>query len=622
VVASDTECNNSSRESDILHKAFLKLALIVTFFFVAALSARAGEWQYDGVSRVVAIADIHGAYDAMVEALLAADVIDKELAWSAGDTHLVIVGDILDRGPNSRPAMDLLMRLEAEAESGGGKVHVLIGNHEAMNLVGDLRYVSTSEYAAFADEERPEERARWFAAYTQQRASGDQSSEALDTVFRQKFPPGFFAHRREFASDGKYGKWLLAKPAIVVVNGTAFVHGGLSPMVEKIGLEGVNGRLIGEMAEYVKQLEFLYEAGIMLPTDAFYDHPAIASRYMPPLDSSAGILKALDVVKVLNDSNLYSLDGPLWYRGNVVCSELIEVDKLSGALQAIGANRVVIGHTPTPGRRVLERLNGQIIQIDTGMLNNYYGGSANVLVIDDAGVSAINQDNETVAAPARHPREVGSRPQGNLGYEQLETLLANGEVIARRKDDAGREIVTVSDGTSTIESVFGKRKGRGFYPEVAAYRLDKLINLEMVPVAVVRTIEGTEGSLQFLPKNWIDELKRQEDGSGGSAWCDVQEQWNAMFVWDALTHNNSRNGRSILYSLDLWQLMLVGHQDAFATRKGVPERLKSVPYEVGQGWKDAAADLTEATLTEALGDVLNEKRVRALAARAAALAEQ
>ena len=393
-------------------------------------------------------------------------------------------------------------------------------------------------------------------------------------------------------------------------------------MVEKIGLEGVNGRLIGEMAEYVKQLEFLYEAGIMLPTDAFYDHPAIASRYMPPLDSSAGILKALDVVKVLNDSNLYSLDGPLWYRGNVVCSELIEVDKLSGALQAIGANRVVIGHTPTPGRRVLERLNGQIIQIDTGMLNNYYGGSANVLVIDDAGVSAINQDNETVAAPARHPREVGSRPQGNLGYEQLETLLANGEVIARRKDDAGREIVTVSDGTSTIESVFGKRKGRGFYPEVAAYRLDKLINLEMVPVAVVRTIEGTEGSLQFLPKNWIDELKRQEDGSGGSAWCDVQEQWNAMFVWDVLTHNNGRNGRNILYSLDMWQLMLVGHQDAFAARKGVPERLKSVQYEVGQGWKDAAADLTEATLTDALGDVLNEKRVRALAARAAALAEQ
>jgi hypothetical protein len=376
------------------------------------------------------------------------------------------------------------------------------------------------------------------------------------------------------------------------------------------------------MAEYVRKLEFLNAAGVLLPTDAFYDHATLLSRYMPPLDSSAEVLKAIDVVKVLNDSNLYSLDGPLWYRGNVVCSELIEVDKLSGALEAIGANRVVIGHTPTPGRRVLERLDGQIIEIDTGMLNNYYGGSANALIIDAAGVSVVNQDSETVVAPVQHPREVGSRPQGNLSYEQLETLLTSGEVVARKKDDAGRDIVTVSDGTSTIESVFDKRKGRGFYPEVAAYRLDKLINLEMVPVAVVRTVEGTEGSLQFLPKNWIDELKRHEDGSGGSAWCDVKEQWNAMFVFDVLTHNNGRNGRSILYSLDLWQLMLVGHQDAFATRKGVPERLKSVPYEIGQGWKDAASGLSEAALTEALGDVLGEKRVRALAARASALAEQ
>ena len=605
-----------------MHRAFIKSVLIVTLLLVAALTARAGEWQYDGVSRVVAIADIHGAYDAMVEALLAADVVDSDLAWSAGDAHLVIVGDILDRGPNSRPAMDLLMQLEAEAEAAGGMVHVLIGNHEAMNLVGDLRYVSTSEYAAFADDERPEERERWSAAYAQHRAPSDQSPEAVSTVFRQKFPPGFFAHRREFASDGKYGKWLLSKPAIVVVNGTAFVHGGLSPMVEKIGLEGVNGRLIGEMAEYVKQLEVLYEAGVMLPTDAFHDHPEIASRYIPPLDSSAEVLKAIDVVKVLNDSNLYSLDGPLWYRGNVVCSELIEVDKLSGTLEAIGADRVVIGHTPTPGRRVLERLDGQVIEIDTGMLNNYYGGSANVLVIDAAGVSVVNQDNETVAVPAPHPRAVGSRPQGNLSYEQLETLLTNGEVIARKKDNAGRDIVTVSDGTSTIESLFDKRKGRDFYPEVAAYRLDKLINLEMVPVAVVRTVEGREGSLQFLPKNWIDEQKRQEEGSGGSAWCDVKEQWNAMFVFDALTHNNGRNGRNILYSLEMWQLMLVGHQEAFAARKGLPDRLKSVPFEVGQGWKDAAAELTEATLTEALGDVLGEKRVRALAARATALADR
>jgi hypothetical protein len=604
-----------------LHKAIIKAALIVVLLFVGSVTVRAATWQYDNVSRVVAIADIHGAYDAAVAAMKAADVIDDELAWQAGDAHLVIVGDILDRGPDSRAAMDLLMRLEAEAAASGGMVHVLIGNHEAMNLVGDMRYVSASEYAAFAGEETDAERERWFTVFAKNRTSGDESAEALATIFKQKFPRGYFAHRRAFGTDGKYGKWLLSKPAIVVVNGTAFVHGGLSPMVAEIGLEGVNGKLVGEMADYVAHLETLYAARVLLPTDGFHDHPVLLSRYMPALDTGADILKSVDAVKVLNDSDLHSLEGPLWYRGNVVCSELIEADKLGGALDAIGANRVVIGHTPTSGRVVLERLDGKVVQIDTGMLNNYYGGSANVLVIDDSGLSVINEDGKTVAAPVHNPRNVGTRPQGKLTFEQLETLLRNGEVTARREDAAGRDVVTVTDGTSTIEAVFQERKGKGNYPEVAAYRLDKLINLEMVPVAVVRTVDGDEGSLQFLPKNWIDEVKRQEDGRGGSAWCAVQEQWNAMFVWDVLTYNEGRTGQNLLYSLDWWQVMLVGHDDAFSTKRGVPARLKQVPYEVGQAWKEAAAGLTEEKLTEALGDVLDSKRIRALAARAEALSE-
>jgi len=86
----------------------------------------------------------------MVPTLQYADILGEDLSWTGGKTTLVIVGDILDRGPKSRAAMDLLMRLEGEAESAGGRVQVLIGNHEAMILTGDMRYVSGPEYAAFA----------------------------------------------------------------------------------------------------------------------------------------------------------------------------------------------------------------------------------------------------------------------------------------------------------------------------------------------------------------------------------------------------------------------------------------------------------------------------------------
>lgn len=604
-----------------MHKQIIKFALTVSLLAVAIMPARASEWRFEGVERVVAVADVHGANEAMVDAMKAAAVVDDELAWVAGTTHLVIVGDLLDRGPDSRASMDLLMRLETEAEAAGGKVHVLIGNHEAMNLIGDMRYVSSSEYAAFAGEETVEDRERWFAAWSEKRADPNQNLEGREVVFRQKYPPGFFAHRREFASDGKYGRWLLSKPLVVVINETAFVHGGLSPMVGEIGLEGVNGRLRGDIVQYVKQVERLYEIGVLLPTDAFYDHPAILSRFMPGLDTTSEIMRAVSAVKSLNGSDVHSIEGPLWYRGNVHCSELIEADKLTAALERIGANRVVIGHTPTPGRKVLERLDGRVIEIDTGMLNNYYGGSANALVIDAAGISVVNQDmSETTPLP--HPRRVGARPAGSMTHQQIEAVLANGDVVSRRKDETGRDIVTVTDGVYTLESTFAKRSGRGFYPEVAAYRLDRMISLDMVPVAVVREVDGDDGSLQFLPKNSINEIRRQEEGSGGGAWCPVPEQWDAMFVFDVLIYNEGRTGLNLHYNLDVWQIMLTGHTRAFSTRKGVPQRLESVPFTVNQAWRDAMATLNEESLTESLGDVLDRKRIRALVARAEALAER
>ena len=95
-----------------------------------------------------------------------------------------------------------------------------------------------------------------------------------------------------------------------------------------------------------------------------------------------------------------------------------------------------------------------------------------------------------------------------------------------------------------------------------------------------------------------------------------------MFVFDVLIYNEGRTGEDILYSLDWWQLMLVGHDNAFRARRGVPARLEGVPYEVGDAWKEAAGRLSEQALAEALGGVLDEKRLKALAARAEALAAQ
>ena len=97
-----------------------------------------------------AIGDIHGDYKSFVKLLGRLGLIDQKLKWIGGKKELVQTGDIFDRGPGSRSAVELLMKLEGEAKKTGGEVTTLIGNHEVMNLVGDLRYVDPREYTSFA----------------------------------------------------------------------------------------------------------------------------------------------------------------------------------------------------------------------------------------------------------------------------------------------------------------------------------------------------------------------------------------------------------------------------------------------------------------------------------------
>jgi len=580
-----------------------------------AVPAAASDWTFNGVDRVVALSDIHGAYEPLVRTLQQAGVIGDELDWSGGTTHLVIVGDILDRGPRSREAMDLLMRLEDEAAAAGGMVHVLIGNHEAMNLVGDLRYVSSAEYTAFAAEEDPREREHWFELFERLRAADGKSAEEMRQEFDQAWPNGFFAHRRAFSTEGKYGRWLLDKPLMVVINGTAFVHGGVSPLIGELGLDGVNVRLHDELARYVGELGVLYDAGALLPTDNFYQHPALLQQYLAPIDASASLLRSIDNVKTLNASEIHALDGPLWYRGNVSCSALIEADRLEEVLASIGAQRVVIGHTPTYGRHILQRFDGTVIEVDTGMLNGYYKGSGNALIIEGDQIAVVNESGARDLVPLPHPRHVGQRPVAGLQAEDIERILQHGNIVTTVKDGSGSEIVTVSDGGNTLNAVFAARGGRGFYPEVAAYRLDLLLGLDMVPVTVMRQVGRSEGSLRFRVPGSIDETQRQSRGLGGGAQCPLTDQWEAMPVFDALIFNEGRSLQSIRYSPDTWQLLLTAHQHAFSTSRGRPKFLEGKDLVLTGRWRKALESLTDDVLTEHLADVLDKKRISALAKR-------
>ena len=250
----------------------LLAALIATVACSGPWQARAqsAAVQWNGIDRVVAFADVHGAYAELLALLRETGILDAQDHWAAGQTQLVSLGDLLDRGADSRKVMDLLMRLQGEAQAQGGQVHVVLGNHEAMNILGDLRYVDAGEYASYADLESPAERADLRQAW--ETANGAGSGAAFD----QKFPPGYFGHRAAFSPKGKYGQWLLSLPVAIAINDTLFMHAGPSNVLRGMSLQELNLRYRTALTDYLDLAGRLEQAKLLQAGDEYHDRPQLA----------------------------------------------------------------------------------------------------------------------------------------------------------------------------------------------------------------------------------------------------------------------------------------------------------------------------------------------------------
>lgn len=117
---------------------------------------------YPAVPRIIAIGDIHGDWEALQSSLRLAKVINKKGNWIGGNTYVVQVGDLLDKGCRAGYCVDenseirilkYLDQLHGQASKQGGAVLVLLGNHEVMNVVGDMRYASPAGIGHFGSEE-------------------------------------------------------------------------------------------------------------------------------------------------------------------------------------------------------------------------------------------------------------------------------------------------------------------------------------------------------------------------------------------------------------------------------------------------------------------------------------
>ncbi len=200
-------------------------------------------------------------------------------------------------------------------------------------------------------------------------------------------------------------------------------------------------------------------------------------------------------------------------------------------------------------------------------------------------------------------------------------MLAEAPIVDRSSTETYTR-VTLRDGNIELQANFFPADRPSNRPEIAAYALDRLLGLDMVPVTVARDLDGEPGALQFLPVNFLTETQRRATSAGGSAWCPLQEQFPAMYIFDTLIYNEGRTLEHIAYSAESFDLMLLGHERAFGTQRGRPAHLQEVMLELTPAWQEALQALDEDVLTEALGASLSRRQIRALARRIETVLEE
>ena len=244
------------------------------------------DWKYAQSPKTFVMSDPHGRLDCVVSLLQGNGVIDAKCCWSFGKNHLVIIGDVFDRGNDATQIFWLFYKLEAEAAKAGGHVSFLLGNHEPMVLGNDLRYTKEK--------------------YT-----------TLAKRLGMRFP-------QLMGADTELGRWLESRNTMQVIGDGLYVHAGLSkafydknleiPLVNQeisraLFMKGKERRALGPLTAFLYgKLGPIWYRGLVL------DQP----QYNPlPPDSLQMILDRYQVKCLLVGHTIFK-DVSAFYKGKVI----------------------------------------------------------------------------------------------------------------------------------------------------------------------------------------------------------------------------------------------------------------------------------------------------------------
>jgi len=588
-------------------KNLKRQALLVLASFSILLSARAAEIPcvWSGIDKIVAVGDLHGDYENFIKILLGTGLVDEKLKWAGGDTHFVQTGDIMDRGPGAKMIFDVLRRLEQEAEWAGGKVHLLLGNHEELNITGIAfdypDYVTVEQFVSFLPRDYRRQKEREFLDRIRG-TSTLRSKEIPDAGTRSRL----LEHWKELmrkedarrvyikSFNETYGEWLLEKNAVIRINDTIFVHGGISEKYSTWDLGSINSLVR-------KELSF------------FKGRQKVFLQYSKPFEAKI----------------VYDADSPLWFRDLAVKDEQSIKGEFERVLKNLGAGHMVIAHTfyrgngvsPVVAPRFMSRFDGRLWIIDTGIAS-YYGGVNSALLIEKEnfmlwGDTEVDEAVLGITAP-------GAADGGGGGADDIEDYLRKAAVgtIVRGAQRGRTEPWTIilDDGRVVRRSVFKYVDRRRPSPlpdsylyEIAAYELSKLLGLDIVPAVVERQIEGTKGSLQAFVENSVPEAARRQNGPEPPEPGKFGEALESVKIFALLVNDTCQNLEDTLVETGTWRVFRVDFSEAFGPS---PELQPDCgPTSCPDGLCRKLVDLDDRVIGQKLAPYLNKDEIEALIRR-------
>ena len=570
--------------------------------------------EWTGVERIVAVGDLHGDFDNFVTILKKPKVglVDENLHWTGGKTHLVQIGDILDRGDKAKEIFDLLMRLEKEAAAAGGMVHVLLGNHEETNITGIAlnypAYVFVDQFLAFLPDDFKKAREKRYVSSLPPDEQARVNARGLDIAA----DPGYKAYWEKILEASKrargldeagqaytenfnhtYGKWLLTKNVVIKINDIVFVHAGISLQFSTWKLKDLNDT-------------FRLELG------------AFALRGPDSRISAMGVQPRL----------VYNSEGPLWLRE---METNIPQDQMDRILANLKASKMVIGHnfmatgdtrSPiAPAGDVIPLFQGRVWMIDTGIGYTLYGGRLYALIINGGEFDHYAESDEAVAPGTVVPQaDAGSKTAA-----ELEDYLRSATPAFVMPAGAGRtdpwKVRMDSGGTKRwaqfkyIDRPRPDPLADSYKYELAAYALDKYLGLGRIPPVVERAINGYPGSLQIFVEDAFSETVRKSQGvpvddpkAFDRAMADLRVFLN--LVGDTC---GSERDRDILIQRKTGRLYAVDFSRAFAPTKGTV--LGCEIRSCSRSFYHKLLDWNKKSVRALVAPYLNEEEVQALEAR-------